>query len=164
MTLLVDTQLEIPFDFDYSIMAQNAVEKVLDHEGFSYEAQISLTLTDEDEIHRINHEFRQIDKPTDVLSFPMLDFETPGVIPDEGMLDDCIDPDSGEVVLGDIVICVPRVIAQAAEYGHSELREYVFLIVHSVLHLLGYDHMTDEDRSIMEKKQDEIMNELDIQR
>ena len=130
-----------------------------------YEAQVSILITDDDEIHRINLEQRQIDRPTDVLSFPMVNYETPG---DFSFLEedseDCFDPDSGELLLGDIVISADKVAAQAKEYGHSRRREYAFLIAHSMLHLMGYDHMTPEDAAEMERLQEEILQQLGISR
>ena len=92
----------------------------LDTEGFPYEAEVNLTLVDKDRIHEINREMRQIDRPTDVLSFPMIEYAEPadfdGV---EHQFDDCVNPDTEEVLLGDIVICVESVYEQAEEYGHS---------------------------------------------
>ena len=164
MTLLMETEVDIPFDFDYSIEAQKAINAVLDRENFEYDVQVSLTLTDEENIRRINKDYRDIDSPTDVLSFPMLSSISAGDYSKVEDDEDNFDPDTGEAILGDIVLCVPRVVAQAAEYGHSVLREYTFLIVHSVLHLLGYDHMEDDERVIMEGRQDDIMSNLGVLR
>ena len=109
--------------------------------------EVSLTLCTDEYIKELNTVYRDKPKSTDVLSFPMLDFDTPETM----------------TLLGDIVISVPTAKRQAVEYGHSELREFVFLCVHSALHLLGYDHETsEEDRIEMEAKQDEIMNALGI--
>ena len=102
----------------------------------------------------MNLEHRGIDRATDVLSFPMLEFDHPGdfsIIDEETA--DVFDPESGELMLGDIVISVDKVLEQAQEYGHSPKREYAFLIAHSMLHLCGYDHMDDEERKVMEEKQ-----------
>ena len=105
-----------------------------------------MTLTDNEGIHEINRMYRQIDAPTDVLSFPMLSYEQAGDFSAlEEDYEDNFNPDTGEIMLGDIVISVDRVREQAAAYGHSERREFAFLIVHSMLHLFGYDHMTPED-------------------
>ena len=164
MTLLMETEVDIPFDFDYSIEAQKAINAVLDRENFEYDVQVSLTLTDEENIRRINKDYRDIDSPTDVLSFPMLSSISAGDYSKVEDDEDNFDPDTGEAILGDIVLCVPRIVAQAAEYGHSVLREYTFLIVHSVLHLLGYDHMEDDERVIMEGRQDDIMSNLGVLR
>lgn len=164
MTLDFVNETDIEFDFSYEEIANKVIEAVLDHENFPYDVQVSLTITDEETIKEINRENRNIDSVTDVLSFPFLDYEKRG---DYSFLDNddsCFDPDTGEVMLGDIVICVKRVIDQAEEYGHSKLREYAFLICHSMLHLLSYDHMTPEDEDEMFGKQREIMSILKIER
>ena len=130
----------------------------MDYEECPYEAEVSVLLTDNDRIHELNREFRGIDRPTDVLSFPMCDYDTPGDfdwLGEHG--DDCFHPESGELLLGDIVISVEKVREQAEAYGHSEKRELAFLVAHSMLHLFGYDHMEDEERKIMEAKQEEIL-------
>lgn len=112
----------------------------------------------------MNLEYRNIDRPTDVLSFPMLEYEMPGDFGGLEEQEDAFDPESGELLLGDIVISSDRVLAQAEEYGHSPLREYAFLIAHSMLHLFGYDHMEEEERLVMEQKQREIMEKINIPR
>ena len=122
-------------------------------------------MTDNEGIHIINKEYRDIDRATDVLSFPMLSYETPGdfsFLMDEN--DDDFNPDTGEANLGDIIISVDKVREQAEEYGHSELREFAFLITHSMLHLFGYDHMEPEEAEVMENKQRQILDELSITR
>jgi probable rRNA maturation factor len=129
-----------------------------------YDAQVNLVLTDNEEIKRVNTEFRDIQAPTDVLSFPMIDFETPA---DYSILeedDSCFDLDTDELLLGDIMISAEKVIAQANEYGHSVKREFCFLVAHSMLHLLGYDHMTPEEAKIMEGKQAQALDALGITR
>lgn len=164
MKLILDTDDPKPFSFDYEKMAEKAIETVALEEEFPYDIMVSLTLVDEEEIHRINLEQREIDAPTDVLSFPMIDFSKPrdyGILEED---DSLFDPDEGLCVLGDIVLCIERIRAQAAEYGHSELREYVFLIVHSMLHLLGYDHIEEDERLQMEERQRQIMLKLGILR
>ena len=129
------------------------------------EAEVNLTLTDNEGIHEINRMYRQIDAPTDVLSFPMLSYEQAGDFSAlEEDYEDNFNPDTGEIMLGDIVISVDRVREQAAAYGHSERREFAFLIVHSMLHLFGYDHMTPEDAAVMEPKQRQILEEMNISR
>lgn len=135
------------------------------HEHFPYDAEVNLTLTGLDEIQWINKSYRQIDSPTDVLSFPMLSYDAPGDF--SNLKEDSLNnfnPDTGDVILGDIILCVPKVLFQAVEYGHSARREFAFLIVHSMLHLFGYDHMTDEDAQLMERKQQEILEGLQISR
>ncbi|MBM6949039.1 rRNA maturation RNase YbeY [Mordavella massiliensis] len=145
-------------------LAREVVDAALDYVGCPYEAQVNLLLTTDEQIHEMNRQFRGIDRPTDVLSFPMVEYEAPGefgFLEDE---EDCFDPESGELVLGDIVISKERVLEQAAAYGHSPKREFAFLIAHSVLHLTGYDHIGEEERLVMEQKQREILEQLGILR
>lgn len=144
--------------------ARLAVETALDVLGCPYEAQINLLLTTNEQIHQMNLEFRNVDRPTDVLSFPMIEFETPGDFDGLEEREDCFDPETGELTLGDIVISKEKVLEQAEAYGHSVLREYAFLIVHSVLHLTGYDHIDEEERLVMEEKQRAILERLNILR
>ena len=108
-------------------------------------------MTDAEEVHRLNLEFRGIDRTTDVLSFPGLDFEEPAAFEDS-IDEGCINPDNDCVMLGDIVINAEKVKEQAAEYGHSEMREFAFLIAHSMLHLCGYDHMTPEEAEVRDRR------------
>ena len=165
MSFILEEEVKVPFKFDYAALAEKVVNACLDYADFPYEAEVNLTLTDNEGIHTINKEFRQIDRPTDVLSFPMLSYEVAGEFSflDD---DDCADfnPDTGEALLGDIVISIDKVLEQAENYGHSIEREYAFLITHSMLHLFGYDHMTEEEAKVMESKQTEILNELNILR
>ncbi len=175
MTIYIDYDIDNNdklFEFDYEKTARLVISKVLLEEHFPYEVEISISFVDEEAIKVINKEYRNIDRPTDVLSFPMIDYdENFSLIKDRtdemySFIDD-IDyhnPDTGEVALGDIVLCVPKIYDQAKEYNHSVLREYAFLIAHSMLHLLGYDHIEDEERQIMESKQTKILESLDITR
>ena len=165
MSLLIEAEVEVKFDFDYEALAGRVVEFALDHEGFPYECEVNLTLTDNEGIHEINREYREIDNPTDVLSFPMLSYETAGDFSKlEEDYDDNFNPDTGEIMLGDIIISVDKVFEQAESYGHSVEREFAFLILHSMLHLFGYDHMTPEEAAVMEEKQRSILNEMQILR
>lgn len=133
-------------------------ETVMDGEDCNFDAEISLTFTDNAGIREINREYRGIDKPTDVLSFPMLDFG-------EDEIDAEFETDEGLVMLGDIVISVERARAQAAELGHSLRRELAFLAAHSMLHLLGWDHVDDPDgERYMIEKQNEALNQLGLTR
>lgn len=164
MTLLMDDLENTGLDFDYRKVAEDVVNEALSMLGFPYPAQVSLSLVSEEEIHVENKEFRGVDRVTDVLSFPMLDFPAPGDFSVISDCDDVTDPDTGEIVLGDIVLCTARVLSQAAEYGHSVRREYAFLIAHSMLHLCGYDHIDDKEREEMEGLQREILDHLGIGR
>ena len=131
----------------------------LDYEKCPYEAEVNVLLTDDQEIHRINQEFRGIDRATDVLSFPMGDYETPSDFERlEEVAEDYFNLETGELLLGDIVISVDKVEEQAEKYGHSQARELAFLTAHSMLHLCGYDHMEEDERLVMEKKQEEILS------
>ena len=165
MTLNFEEEVEVPFDFEYEKLANDVISFTLDHEDFPYESEVNLTLTDNDGIHEINKMYRQIDRPTDVLSFPMLSYERAGDFSGlEEDYDDNFNPDTGEILLGDIVISVDKVLEQAENYGHTPRREYAFLIVHSMLHLFGYDHMTPEEAAQMEAKQRQILEEMNITR
>lgn len=138
---------------------RNVCEAVLNEEECNFNAQISITLVDNDEIRAINKEQRGIDKVTDVLSFPMLEFD------EDGNADGEFEMDGDYVVLGDIVISMERAHEQANEFGHSFLRETAFLVAHSMLHLLGYDHVDDKaGEEIMCEKQEKVLNLLGITR
>ncbi|MFW5646966.1 MAG: rRNA maturation RNase YbeY [Acetivibrio ethanolgignens] len=164
MTIQIECECKETPEFDYEELLCRVIEASLDEEGCPYEAEVNVVLTDNEEIHRVNKEFRNIDRPTDVLSFPMIEYEVPGNFDFLEERDDCFHPESGELLLGDIMISVERALEQAVEYGHSLEREMAFLTVHSVLHLCGYDHMEEEERLIMEEKQRLILDKLRITR
>ena len=164
MTLYFEEEGAVTLPLDCEKTGRVAVETALDILGCPYEAEVSLLLTTNEEIHRMNLEFRDVDRPTDVLSFPMIDCAVPGNFDGLEEREDCFDPETGELSLGDIVISKEKVLSQAEVYGHSVLREYAFLIVHSVLHLTGYDHMEPSERSVMEEQQRRIMEALNILR
>ena len=165
MTSYVENETSVEFGFDIKEIVDAVMEQVLDMENCPYEAQVNLLITDEEGICGFNKEYRQIDAPTDVLSFPMLSFAKEGefLIAEEQEAD-CFDPESGELLLGDIIISAPRVISQAEKYGHSEKREFAFLVAHSMLHLCGYDHMEDAAAKEMEAKQEQVLQILGITR
>lgn len=165
MTIDFQNECEGRLDINLYGIAVQVIERTLDYMKCPYEVYVGLLITDNEEIHRLNLEHRGIDRPTDVLSFPMVDFEIPGEfewLEEDG--DDCFDPESGELVLGDIVLSSDKVLEQAGAYGHSVTREYAFLITHSMLHLFGYDHMTEEEARRMEQLQEEILETLHILR
>ena len=118
--------------------------------------EISLSFVSEDEIHQLNRDYRGVDRVTDVLSFPLIEDLNDLQAADE-------EEETEPVALGDVVICLPRAEEQAREYGHSREREIVYLYVHSVLHLLGYDHMEEEDKQEMRAREEEVMKEVDLQ-
>ncbi|MDY2698887.1 MAG: rRNA maturation RNase YbeY [Lachnospiraceae bacterium] len=165
MTSYVENEINVKFDFDIKEILDAVMEQVLTMENCPYEAQVNLLVTDNQGIHEFNREYRQVDTPTDVLSFPMLAFEKEAgfEVAERGEAD-CFDPESGELLLGDIIISADKVKEQAKKYGHSEKREFAFLTAHSMLHLCGYDHMVEEEARIMEQKQEEVLEILGITR
>lgn len=165
MNIIIEKEVEKEFEFDYEKVINDVINYSIDYEKCPYEAEVNVTITDDTEIHRINKEFRDIDRPTDVLSFPMIDYVNPGdfdIV--EENVEEYFDPDSGELLLGDIVLSIDKIYSQAEEYGHSIKRELAFLVAHSMLHLFGYDHMEDDERVVMESKQREILENLGITR
>ncbi|MBR2080519.1 MAG: rRNA maturation RNase YbeY [Oscillospiraceae bacterium] len=125
--------------------------------GVKARCEINVLITNDAGIHEINKALRQIDRPTDVLSFPMFSLEA-GVLPESW--DDYTDPETGCVPLGDMTISLERAKAQAEEYGHSVRRELGYLTIHSILHLLGYDHEDEEDKRLMRREEEKILAEL----
>ena len=133
-------------------------ETVLQMEECNFDAEISFTITDNEGIREINRDYRDIDRVTDVLSFPMLEF-------DDEEIDAEFETENGMVVLGDIVISIERAEEQAKELNHSLRRELAFLVAHSMLHLLGYDHVDNpEGERVMIKKQNTVLNDLGLTR
>ncbi len=165
MTFCVESETKRELPFDVEDIAGKVIGEALEYEKCPYETTVNVLLTDNEEICALNSRFRGIDRPTDVLSFPNVDYESPsdftGIEASEA---DYFDPESGELYLGDIVISVDKVYEQAEEYGHSVMREYAFLLAHSMLHLMGYDHMEPEEAARMERRQEEILNRLNITR
>lgn len=165
MTSYVENETVIDFLFDPKEVADAVMEQVLVSEKCPFQAQINLLITDNEGIHAYNAQFRQIDRETDVLSFPNVDYAFPAdfskLRPEQA---DYFDPDSGELILGDIIISADKVKEQAKQYGHSEKREFAFLVAHSMLHLCGYDHMEPEEAKVMEEKQETVLKGLGITR
>ena len=155
MTLLIDNRTDFELTDEIREMLERVCLKSLQYEEFNEDCEVSLSIVTNDEIHDINKQFRNIDSPTDVLSFPQLTFE-------EGEEADV--NENGEIVLGDIIISIDRAKEQAEEYGHSLKRELAFLSVHSMLHLMGYDHMVPEEEEDMFRRQKEILIEAGIPR
>ena len=164
MTIQFEYEAEQELGFDCASLAKEVAQRVLEMEKCPFEAQVNLIVATNEEIKRINTEFRGIAAPTDVLSFPNCEFETPGDF--SGLNEDVsnIDLDTQELVLGDIMISVERVFSQAEEYGHSTRREFAFLVAHSMLHLTGYDHMEPDEAREMERFQEEVLQSLGIGR
>ena len=141
-------------------LIRKVIRTALAAEGVDFPCEVDVLLTNDSGIHEINRETRQVDRPTDVLSFPEFDL-TPGELP--GAED--ADPGTGLVPLGDMVISMEHVAAQAKEYGHSNRRELSYLVVHSVLHLLGYDHLDEgPQKAQMRAREEAILGELGIGR
>lgn len=165
MTINIEKEVELAFDFEEDIYIEKVILAALDYVDCPYEAEINVLFTDNEGIHELNREYREIDRPTDVLSFPMVEYETPGDFERiEEEQPECFHPETGELLLGDIVLSYDKIREQAKEYGHSELRELCFLIAHSMLHLAGYDHMEEDEREEMERMQREILEQLGILR
>ena len=165
MTILVENEANRGLDFDYEEVIKTVISKTLETENCPYETEVNVLLTGNEEIHEANKEFRGIDRPTDVLSFPMVDYDYPSDFSYvEENQESYINPETDELLLGDIMISVDKVYEQADEYGHSRKREFAFLIAHSMLHLLGYDHIDESERKVMEVKQEAILDALGITR
>lgn len=167
MTLLIDKETEFQveeLENIYEELLENVVNASIDYVECPYEIELNILLTDNENIHKLNSEFRNIDSATDVLSFPMLSYESPADFSGCETEEDCFNPETGELMLGDIVISLEKVKEQAKKYGHSEKRELAFLTAHSMLHLFGYDHMTEQEAADMEQKQEDILRILGIGR
>ena len=165
MTFNVENETDAQFPFDSRALAAQVIGAVLDGERCPYEAEVNVLITDEAGIRSFNREYRGIDAGTDVLSFPNISFVRPADFsPAEESAADHFHPDSGELILGDIILSADRIFSQAREYGHSVMREFAFLVAHSALHLCGYDHETPGEAAVMEEKQEKILEHLGITR
>lgn len=153
-SILFEAEVPVPEGTERLLVA--AVSAALAAEGVEIPCEVDILLTDDEGIHQINQEMRGVDRPTDVLSFPMFQL-TPGSKP----LPEWADLETGLVPLGDMAISLERARAQAQEYGHSVQRELSYLAVHSVLHLLGYDHLDEgEQKRLMREREEKILSEL----
>lgn len=164
MGISINFETENNLGFPIEPLISEVITAALSQEGCPFACSLEVLLTDNDAIREINAAERGIDSPTDVLSFPAVSFLHPSCFENLSSPDAFFDPESGELILGDIVISLDKVMSQAKEYGHSERRELAFLTAHSVLHLLGYDHEEDAERIIMEEKQEQILQSLGIKR
>ncbi len=161
MSVLIDNRQNIiKITPDVEAFVNKIINAVLEFENFDSDYEVSISFVDNVEIKELNRQYRSIDAPTDVLSFPLLEFDRKSN--NEPVIKDVLI--DTEISLGDIVISTEKVIEQAKEYGHSQDRELAFLLVHGMLHLLGYDHIQESDEKIMFKKQEEILNLLNIKR
>ena len=157
--IMLETELER--EFPYGELLRTCITTALTAEQVELPCEVNVLITDDDGIHQINLEQRQVDAPTDVLSFPMFNL-MPGEPPmEEGLLD----PATGRLPLGDMAISYERAVAQAEEFGHSVQRELGYLAVHSVLHLLGYDHIDEgAQKARMRQREEAIMNQVGMLR
>lgn len=165
MTVNFENEVEISYDFDVQAEIRRTIEACLSYVNCPYEVEVNVLITDNEAIHEMNYEIRGIDRPTDVLSFPLIEYIQPATFAftEEEEIYLC-NPDSGELMLGDIVISNDKVYEQSEEYGHSVKRELLFLIAHSMLHLFGFDHEVPEERENMENMQREILNSIGVTR
>lgn len=150
--------LDIEENIEYDKTISKVLEKCFEVEHLPNDKLlVSITLTDPENIRKLNKEYRKIDKPTDVLSFPMFEKEE---------IDNMVREGTWEYndILGDMVISIPQVEAQAKEYGHSFERELSYMVVHSFYHLMGYDHIEEEDKKVMRPKEENILTMLKITR
>ena len=149
--IISNSQKEVKIPTGLRMLVRRCCNAVLRMENFQGAAEVSVTFANNEQIHELNKMHRNVDAPTDVLSFPQ--FEGADEMPQQG-----------ELCLGDVVICREKAAGQAEEFGHSFEREIIYLFTHSVLHLLGYDHMTDEDKRQMRQREEEVMEYLGIGR
>ncbi len=180
MTLNFTDESGLDLGIPMKEIAEEVIRASMEELGCPYEIELNLLVTGAERIRELNRTTRGIDRVTDVLSFPMLDFENSGdfsflrspeereekqgTAEEDCSFADAFSPYSGELILGDIVICAPRLLEQAEEYGHSTVREFAFLTAHSLLHLSGFDHMEEEERLEMESFQRRIMARTGILR
>ena len=158
MTFYVENEVNHTFDFDMEEIARMVAKDVLQSEACPFETEINLLLTDNEGIREFNDEFRHIDQETDVLSFPMFERnEIDAIIKEEQKF-------QVQEVLGDIMISIQRVEQQAKEYGHSFERELAYMLIHGFYHLMGYDHMNEEEKKEMRAKEEKVLNLLNIKR
>ena len=160
--IIIESEVE---GLDVSVLAPHitrCIEGALSQEGIAVPCEVSVLLTDNEGIREINRQYRDVDRETDVLSFPMFEF-VPGEFPQD--VSNLLDPGSDLLPLGDMALSVEKIRAQAEEFGHSEDREIGYLTVHSVLHLLGYDHLDEgEMKRQMRSREEAIMEYLNIPR
>ncbi len=161
MTILLENETDMDCELDYETIAEQVVSAALEYVKCPYECQINILLTDDAGIQMTNRRMRGIDAPTDVLSFPMIPFQSEAdfsIVEEEAAA--YFDADSGELLLGDIMISLERMMSQAKEYNHSVKREYAFLIAHSMLHLSGFDHIERKEQIRMEEMQEAVLQSI----
>lgn len=158
MSTFIENETNNELPAGYISIVNDIIDASIDFIKCPYECELNVIFTDNNGIKAINKDYRDIDSPTDVLSFPLLEYASPG---DFSMLEeeaiDCFNHDTGELMLGDIILNIDRIVQQASEYGHTRRRELAFLTAHSMLHLFGYDHIEDDERMAMEELQEQIL-------
>lgn len=166
MILSDNRQNKIEITEEIELLLQNIINYTLKEEKVSMEYEVSLIFVDNCSIKEINREYRNIDRETDVLSFPMLEYPAKKVYKDIYINFEFDESyfDEKYLVLGDIAVSLEKALEQSIEYGHSFLRETAYLVVHSTLHLLGYDHMEEDDKVVMRKREEEILESFSINR
>lgn len=164
MNVYIENEYNCTPDINYEDIIISVVKEAIDFVKCPYECEVNVTLVDNQSIQVINREQRDMDKPTDVLSFPMIEYDKPGDFSEVEKDISFFNPDTGELILGDIVISYDKVLSQAKDYNHSIKRELAFLTAHSMLHLFGYDHMEENERADMEERQNIILKNLGITR
>lgn len=166
MNIQIEKETELDLSLDYKKIIDEIVNEALDYINCPYEIELNVILSDNEGIQQVNLEQREIDAPTDVLSFPMLEYEKAGDFSflerEEEIYN--FNADTGELMLGDIMISLEKVREQAKEYNHSESRELAFLVAHSMLHLFGFDHIEEKERIEMERMQEEILRNKNYRR
>ena len=164
MTINIEYETEVKLDLPCEEIITEVVTEALDYENCPYEAEVNVLLTDNEDIRQINREYRNIDSPTDVLSFPTCTYPRGTGRDNEPLLRREIDPDTGCVHLGDIVISLEHARAQAQEYGHSAAREIGYLLAHGLMHVMGYDHMNEMDKRAMREKEEAALSRAGLSR
>lgn len=166
MIYMDDRQSLISVEKDLEENIREIIDYALKEEQVLIPYEVSLIFVDNKAIREINSDTRGIDRATDVLSFPMLDYDEKKVFKECYLEQEfsIIDLNEGNLVLGDIVLSLERAKEQSEEFGHSFIREVCYLVTHSILHLLGYDHMEDDDKVIMRAREEEILSKFNIER
>ncbi len=158
MAIYIENESRVVFDFNnIDAVIKKAIKAVFKDKNLPEELDVNVLITTPKSIQTINRENRDVDSVTDVLSFPYFDYEEPGVFDEEISEEE-------ENILGDIIICASKIKEQAKKYGHSQKRELAFLIVHSMLHLIGYDHMEEKDAELMQSEERRFMEIINIKR
>lgn len=161
----IDEDIKGTMDPELTDLLQSAADKALETEGVTRSCAVTVRLCGDEAIHQINKAFRGVDRSTDVLSFPTINYPT-GIT--AGQADKLIrreyDDELNACMLGDLIISVPHIMAQADEYGHSPRREAAYLLVHGICHLMGYDHMQDDEKTVMRAMEERILSAVNMTR